>query len=317
MVASQNGWRANDRSVIVSYPLPGGSIALRQGSPGLVLCHVLRRFHNEVEALVWPGIWGYAERPIRGGTELSNHASGTAGDANAPRHPLGTQPAANFAAWQIDKIHEILTECEGLIRWGGDYTGRKDGMHFEVNDGVTLEQLDALWAKLQAKYDGQVPAPAPTPIPAPRPAPSGFRAIQMGEPTELNTMGEQVRRDQADLIDTGFPCGNSGADGSAGGDTVAAIKAFQFAARITVDGVMGKQTRDAIHSVPSWHGGGLGGYPLNRWIDKLQAHGWRIADGSNYARFQSILRQFQADKGIPADGAPGPQSWTCLYCTVN
>lgn len=167
MVASQNGWLANDRSVIQSFPLPGGSVSLRKGSAGEVLCHVARRWHNEVEPLVWPGVWGYAERAIRGGVELSNHASGTALDLDAPKHPLGTAPTANFSAAQIAKIHEILEECRGLIRWGGDYVGRKDGMHVEVNDGVTEAQLNDLWAFLVAKYNGVPVAVVPAAPAAP------------------------------------------------------------------------------------------------------------------------------------------------------
>jgi len=137
MVVSQNGWSANDRSVIASYSLPGGSIALRKGDVSVVLLWCFNQWHRNVEPLVWPGIWGYAERLVRGGEDVSNHASGTAGDANAPKHPLGTSPRANFTDAQIAEVHKIVAFCEGVVRWGGDYTGRKDGMHIEINAGAT------------------------------------------------------------------------------------------------------------------------------------------------------------------------------------
>jgi len=147
MVASQNGWRANDRTVIASIDVPGGKLAVRKGSIGVIFQHLANRFHNEVEKLVWPGNWGYAEREVRGGTDLSNHASGTAIDLNAPKHPLGTAPSANYSAAQINKIHEIVNFYEGIIRWGGDYVGRKDGMHFEINDGINETQVDRIASK--------------------------------------------------------------------------------------------------------------------------------------------------------------------------
>lgn len=138
-LVSQNGFSANDRSVIASYALPGGRVALRAGDVSVVLLWVANRFHEQVEPLEWPGNWGFAERLIRGSsTTLSNHASGTALDLNAPQHPLGTDPSANFTVAQIDRIREIVDYCEGAIRWGGSYTGRRDPMHFEANAGAAV-----------------------------------------------------------------------------------------------------------------------------------------------------------------------------------
>lgn len=133
MATSQNGWSANDRSVIASYALPGGKVALRKGDPSVVLLWCANRWHETVEPLVWPGVWGYAERPIRGSSStLSNHASGTAIDINAPQHPLGTEPRDNFSPLEIAAVRAIVEFCEGTVRWGGAYTGRKDGMHLEL-----------------------------------------------------------------------------------------------------------------------------------------------------------------------------------------
>jgi len=135
MATSQNGWSANDRGLIASYQLPGGKVALRAGDVSVVLLWVANEFHRRVEPLRWPGNWGYAERPIRGSTTtLSNHASGTALDLNAPAHPLGK--VGTFSAAQVKAIREILRYCEGTVRWGGDYSGRKDEMHFEINAGA-------------------------------------------------------------------------------------------------------------------------------------------------------------------------------------
>lgn len=131
MLRSQNGFSANDRSAVASYQLPGGKVALRKGDVSVVLLWVANRFHETVEPLRWPGIWGYAERTIRGAsTTLSNHASGTAIDLNAPAHPLGKR--GTFPTLDVRAIRAILDYCEGVVRWGGDYTARADEMHFEI-----------------------------------------------------------------------------------------------------------------------------------------------------------------------------------------
>lgn len=134
-VKSQNGWSANDRSMIASYAIPGGKVALRKGDVSVVLIWCANYWHENVEPLRWPGNWGYAERPVRGSTTtLSNHASGTAIDLNAPLHPLGKR--GTFSAAQVRAVRAMLGFCEGVVRWGEDYRSRPDGMHLEVNAGA-------------------------------------------------------------------------------------------------------------------------------------------------------------------------------------
>lgn len=160
---SQNSWTANDRSVIASYQLPGGRVALRTGDVSVVLLWVANRFHETVEPLRWPGVWGFAERTIRGSTTtLSNHASGTAIDLNAPTHPLARR--GTFSRAQVVAIRNIVDYCEGVIRWGGDYTTRADEQHFEVNAGA------AAVARIADKIRRGV-SPAANPVSKPTPSP--------------------------------------------------------------------------------------------------------------------------------------------------
>jgi hypothetical protein len=308
MVSSQNGWKANDRSVITSISVPGGNLAVHNGGVAVIFQHLATRFHNEVEPLVWPGNWGYAERVVRGGSDLSNHASGTAIDLNAPQHPLGTNPANNYSGAQIAAIHNLVNFYEGIIRWGGDYVGRKDGMHFEINDGVSVDRVNQIAAKC-----GTVVA-----NPAPAPAPSGgggggtkYREIGIGDVSELYTSGEQCRKDQADLTDTGFPVT---VDGFFGPGSVAAAKTFQRAAGLTQDGAFGPNSRAAIHKVPSYGNGPT----ARQYQQRLRDRGWHITvDGVWGPKSASILKQFQAEKGIGADGLRGPVTWTSLWTSSN
>lgn len=320
MVASQNGWVANDRSKVASQLVPGTEVHLtvRKDAPGQLLLACAALYDKWVEdidvsqAFGTPDDWGYAERPIRGGGDLSNHASGTAIDLNATRHPLGTDPGRNYSAAQIAAIHKIVGLTGGVVRWGGDYIGRKDGMHLEINDGMDMADCERALAAINpvvAQVLGENPTP-PQPKPQPQPTP---------QPTPAPS--DQVKKDQFDLTDTGFPTG--GIDGIWGPNSIAACKKFQFAAHIAVDGICGPNTRTMLHKVPSWHSHGNvpddnGGYSDLRWQQMLRSHGWHIElDGIWGAHSRSILRQFQQDKGLAVDGLRGPSSWTALYCTVN
>lgn len=132
MVRSQNGYVANDRSLTKWYSVPGTNVELRlrTDAAGAILAELARQFHRHVEPIRDPGCWSFAVRPIRGGTSLSNHSSGTAIDLNAPAHPLGKRHT--FRPDQVQAIRRLLAACGGTVRWGGDYTSRADEMHFEV-----------------------------------------------------------------------------------------------------------------------------------------------------------------------------------------
>lgn len=158
MPTSQNGYPANNPALVSSRFVPGTTrkLTVRNGPAGDLLLWVAAQFDKLVEDIE-QGIlddWGYAERPIRGSTTtLSNHASGTAIDLNATAHPLATDPHNNFTQREIDQIHAVLAKTDGCVRWGGDYIGRKDGMHFEINDGVSEARCAAVLAKLNSQKD--------------------------------------------------------------------------------------------------------------------------------------------------------------------
>lgn len=232
MVASQNGWRANDRSVISTKTVPGTSVklAVRTGPAGDLLIAAAARWHREVEPLEPGTCWGYAERPIRGGTQLSNHASGTAIDLNAPQHPLSTQPTANFSGSELAAVRRIIGSTGGVLRWGGDYAGRKDGMHIEVNDGQSEDSC----RRALAAIGGAAPSPG-------IPAPAGGGALRLGSKgPEVRALQERLRTAYRSYA------GSLVVDGDFGPATERAVKEFQTRSRLTADGVVGPQTRAAL-----------------------------------------------------------------------
>jgi hypothetical protein len=140
---SQNGWPAAPNLATRRLVVNGVSFA-----PGIrddddvhtVLRYVVEQYAARVEPLRSPGCWGWSYRANRNDpNSRSNHASGTAVDVNAPAHPNGVPTARTFTAAQIAEVHAILAEVHGAVRWGGDYHGTPDAMHFEINtDAATL-----------------------------------------------------------------------------------------------------------------------------------------------------------------------------------
>jgi hypothetical protein len=161
---SQNGWPVATVNDIHYYPIPGdvssnkGTVAFRKGAVTVVLLDLAEQLEH-LEPAVWPGIWGWFVKPISGSTVYSNHASGTALDWNAPKHPRQSRFA--YLGWSeanVSTIHRLLaTRYQGLIRWGADYVNAThDPMHFEINGDEA--QINALAAKLLT------PVPAPPPV---------------------------------------------------------------------------------------------------------------------------------------------------------
>jgi hypothetical protein len=156
MGKSQNGWPAGETGAldrgfsVAGVTFPGG---VRRGEVSDVLRYVAEQVHARVEPLVPGWCWGYNHRPVTGGGALSNHASGTAIDINAPRHPYGKRDT--FTPEQRGVIREILAEVGGAVRWGGDYTGNRDDMHFEID--VSAAKV----AEVAARLPGSPLAPEP------------------------------------------------------------------------------------------------------------------------------------------------------------
>jgi hypothetical protein len=134
---SQNGWPVNPPRSPHTIPGTNVRVTVADGPAGQVLMHVLGQVNARVEDIAMNSDrnerddWGYAERNVRGSEAVSNHASGTAVDINATRHALGA--SNTFTQAQVAEIHRILAEVDNVVRWGGDYTGRLDEMHFEIN----------------------------------------------------------------------------------------------------------------------------------------------------------------------------------------
>jgi hypothetical protein len=135
---SSNGWLASKDAAelhIVSVAIEGTKIKVRCAK---AVAPLIAGFCKEFNELIEPidggalDDWGYCFRNVRGSTDkLSNHSSGTAIDLNATKHPLGK--IGTFPPEKVPMIR-ALAKKYGL-KWGGDYKGRADEMHFEIELG--------------------------------------------------------------------------------------------------------------------------------------------------------------------------------------
>jgi hypothetical protein len=166
VTTSYNGWpaspHAGDFGGLDNREVPGApgvhcAPGVRAGDVATVLLYVAEQFHRYVEPLTPGTCWGYNYRPDTNNPHvLSCHASGTAIDLNAPRHPNGVR--GTFSAAQVAMIRTILAACGGVVTWGGDFRGVDDEMHFEIDGDA------AAVAAVAARLAGH-PAPAPAPAP--------------------------------------------------------------------------------------------------------------------------------------------------------
>lgn len=165
MSRSENGWPAiasNSSSLLYTWVLPVADhekdyvhLRCHRGSAGFVLCHCAMRWDGMIEDIDGGIVddWGWAFRPVRGySTVLSNHSSGTALDLDAIKHPLGRD---TFDDADTATMHKLLKIYDGTIRWGGDYHNRLDQMHIELDDGVTMADVERVAKKLMKTPRGQ------------------------------------------------------------------------------------------------------------------------------------------------------------------
>ncbi len=289
---SQNGWSAGSSAVVPLDALSVGAATfpagVRRGDVHVVLGYVARRFDREVEALVKGWCWGHSYRVISGSTSLSNHSSGTAIDLNAPRHPLGK--SGTFSATQRSHIRSILNSCNGVVRWGGDYSGRKDEMHFEINVRPGDTRLAAL-AKRIGGGGGGAPAPAPIAWTIVKRGASGFRVTAI----------QHLLRQHGYTLTV---------DGAFGPTTQSRVVSFQHAQGLAADGVVGPKTWSAL--VVTVKRGSSGQAVVA--AQKLLTHRGHVltADGVFGAVTATRTQAFQQSRHLTADGVVGARTWAAL-----
>lgn len=227
MATSQNGWTVSSNSAnFTPFRWVTGRIN-KNIHIGIIFEDFCVWFNENIEPIRKDHSWAYAYRAIRGASSgYSNHASGTAFDLNAPKHPIGVRNT--FSASDRAKIRKKLKQYNGALRWGGDYSGRPDDMHFEINTGVAGVK------KVAEQITGKG-STAPV---------SNKKPVVINKPTPSTNKGSAtIRAVQTALKKTGDYKGVI--DGLNGDMTKNAVKSYQRRqlVNLTVDGVWGQKTK--------------------------------------------------------------------------
>ncbi len=147
---SANGWtiqaNADHNSQVWTRSVAGTglSVAVWIGDVEVILLHVIRRFHYEIEEIQRNDLvgWTKAAKVRRGGPE-SNLASGT-----AVRIRPGARAKGGFFPLQELVLRDILADCEGLVRWGGDDREVDESLYY-IAAGPLDERVGAVGDKFR------------------------------------------------------------------------------------------------------------------------------------------------------------------------
>lgn len=148
MSVSQNGWPVielgtDERLAII--PKIAGRV--RKGDVEYIFKRLIEEFDTRVEDIdLGKDDWGFSNRNAYGSSQKSDHASGTAIDINATKHPIGR--ANTFSTKQVTAINKIVKSLKGAVVWGGIWTKRPDEMHFTI--AVSEKKLASIVKSLKA-----------------------------------------------------------------------------------------------------------------------------------------------------------------------
>lgn len=253
MATSGNGWPASpDLRTRVIEPVSGVRLAIVDNdNVADLFTYLVQQFHKRVDDVTKPhpkDDWGYEYRPnVNNPSRLSNHSSGTAIDLDATEHPNAVQTAKTYSSQQISTVHKILAEMDGVIRWGGDYSGTPDAMHFEINVQPGDPRLAAAAHKVR-KQTGKPSTPTTPNKPTTPSKPSTGSIPAYPGLAKFKDRNEIVRAYQQRLRDRGWT--SVQVDGIFGDKTQAAVRAFQKEKGLKVDGIAGPATWAALWSTP-------------------------------------------------------------------
>lgn len=295
---ANNGWpEQTDANGGYKFLAPNGQVVERIISLDLVklFAYALMRWHTEIEPItVAYGGRTPAQNASVNGAPDSNHTSFTAIDANGAKHPY---EAHIFGAWfsgfsaaGLATLRDILSVCE-VLQWGGDFhSPYRDSMHLQVRQEF----------------------PYPTPYPWKQvvsPADVAMAAAKVGA---------WVARVQTSV-------GVSPADGIAGPGYIAAVKRWQKAHGLVVDGVFGAASQKAAgwgngarpsgsalpgHDIASVNGPGIIANATGDFVIARAGMGLSWTD-DQFSTFAAIARSRKQEFGAYWLAYPNYDAVTC------
>ncbi|TFV63694.1 hypothetical protein E4P41_03885 [Geodermatophilus sp. DF01-2] len=144
---SANGWPIlNAASQQTIEGANAVSVAIAEGDAAIILCHVVRRFHYDIDALRQGDVLGHSTERLVAQEYESNYLSGTAIAIRPGSYPAGV--AGGLFANELVVVRDILAECGGVVRWGGDEAVPKES-HFQIDYGPGAREVKDLAATIR------------------------------------------------------------------------------------------------------------------------------------------------------------------------
>ncbi|MCP9945049.1 hypothetical protein LUX12_10065 [Streptomyces somaliensis] len=182
---SENGWftdtAPNTGGTVWTRPVPGTEfdVDLAIGDAEIILIHVIRRFHYEVDSLRPGDVTGF--RPVaKSRGYKTNYASGTAVSIRPGTYPAGVK--GGFFPHELEVVRDILADCDGVVKWGGDFA-TPDESHFQID----LPPSDVRVRRLANKVRGWKESPG-----------AGAGVIQDPRDSKRREAAQKLAREQAD-----------------------------------------------------------------------------------------------------------------------
>ena len=290
----------------------------------------------------------YNCRSVRGGRTTSLHGEGRAADFGI--RPYGAKYGTDLANALVAYSKELGIQCVIWNRriWSSSYphsgwrryngvASHTDHIHVEFT-WARARSGRAATAKRFAEVLGGV-KPGDVKVGGGGGGGTTYKQIKYGQMIKLHTKGKPVEDVQAVVGVT--------VDGFAGPSTIAAIKKWQKSHGLPADGIVGPDTwakmkphiknakkkarkKNKAPKFPlkkgHWYGvessnkKNHSGYwagdraGIRRFQQKLKDRGWSISvDGRFGPATKKIVRQFQSEKGLPADGLVGVKTWNAIW----
>ncbi|MEV2248454.1 hypothetical protein [Streptomyces sp. NPDC049970] len=126
---SANGWPVLDEAELFTVEGSGRSVRLAGGDAAVILLHVARRFHYEIDELREDDVTGHSTTRKALQDYESNYLSGTALAIRPLAYPVGVK--GGLYPHELVVVRDILAELDGAVTWGGDLATPKES-HFEL-----------------------------------------------------------------------------------------------------------------------------------------------------------------------------------------